>query len=224
MGPPPVPTSPFAVDPRLEQYPHPLSNNTRADRNNPSGLGYPDRALVPSSSGDLGILPAPTPGDPEPNPLLRFWADPGPWNSQAVAGVEGTQAFGAGMISHERGRANSAFGLYREPPKSDPGSHLTGRPSDSGYASKSVLSAVYSDQGQENQSLPGDLSSLHVQQPESRTGDYLAEDQQDTRSTYSWSNDPRELTTSTAPTCDYQNCGVVCKSQSDYKYGILASL
>lgn len=223
MGPPPVPTSPFPVDPRLEQFPHSVSrnpNNIRADRSNQSGLAFSDRALVSSSSGDLSIPPAPMPGDPEPNALLRFWADQGPWNSQAVAGPEGPQVYGAGMMSHERGRAHPAFVSYREPPKSDPGSHFTGRPSDSGYASKSVLSADYPDQGEENQSLPGDLSSLHVQQPGSRTREYSAGDQQDARSTYSRSNDPRDLTTSTAPTCEYPTSGAVCKSKSDYKYEI----
>lgn len=224
MGPPPVPTLPFPVDPRLEQYPHSVSHNSSnmtVDRSNQSGLAYSDPALVLSSSGDLGILPAPTHGDPEPNPLLRFYADQGPWNSQAVAGPEGTQVFGPGMVSHERARASHAFASYREAPRSDPGSHLTGRPSDSGYASRSVLSVDNPDQVQENQSLPGDLNSLHVQQPEPRTRELSAGDQQDTRSTYSWSNDPRDLTNSTTPICDFPNCGAVCKSQSDFKYGNL---
>ena len=221
MGPPPVPTSSFPVDPRIEQYPHLLSrngNNIRADRSNQSGLAFSDRALVSGSSGDLSIPPAPMTGDPEPNALLRFWSDQGPWNSQAVAGPQGAQLYEAGLMSHERGRVHPAFVSYREPPKSDPGSHFTGRPSDSGYASKSVLSADYPDQAEENQSLPEDLSSLRVEQAGSRTREYSTGDQQDARSTYSWSNEPRDLNTSTASTCEYPSCGAVCKNQADYKY------
>ena len=83
---------------------------------------------------------------------------------EADATARNKQEEGAGLMLHERGRVHPAFVTYSEPQKSDPGSHFTGRPSDSGYASNSVLSADYPDQAEENQSLPEDLSSLRVEQ------------------------------------------------------------
>ena len=64
------------------------------------------------SSGNLSIPPAPTPGNPEPNAILRFWNDQGPWKSRAFPSIDGTPLYGPGLRSHEPGRVNPASVSY----------------------------------------------------------------------------------------------------------------
>ena len=225
MGPPPTP-----LDPRLEKYPQsgiPTSHGVKNGHANASAARYQDRAY---SSGSLdaisrGALSSPSPGDQEAHPLLRFWNESGPWNSEEAAGGEVPQPLLDGVISPERIARPLAFVQYREPAKSDPGSHFTSRHSDSGYATKSVLSADYQDQSQENQSSPGDVSGLQLQS-EPRFQEYLNGEPRDVQATTydSWSNGRRELTTSLLPICECADCGLTCKSQSEYKYNISVQL
>ena len=222
MGPPPIP-----LDPRLEKYSQSrisTSHGVRHDHGSSGVARYQDRAY---SSGNLdaisrGALSSPSPGDQEANPLLRFWAESGPWNSQAAAGGEVPQPLADGIVSQDRIARPLAFVQYREPAKSDPGSHFTSRHSDSGYATKSVLSADYQDQIQENQSSPGDVSGLQLQS-EPRFQEYLNGEPRDVQATPydSWSNGHREPTTSLLPVCESADCELNCKSQPEYKYSIL---
>ena len=222
MGPPPIP-----LDPRLEKYSQSrmsMSYGVRNDHGNAGVARYQDRAY---SSGDLdaisrGALSSQSPGDQEAHPLLRFWADPGPWNSQAAAGGEVSQPLADGIMSQDRVARPPAFSQYREPPKSDPGSHFTGRHSDSGYATKSVLSAEYQDQSQDNQSSSGDVSGLQLQS-EPRFQEYLNGEPKDVQEVAydRWGNGGREPTTSLVPVCESADCGPNCKNQSQPKYSIL---
>ncbi|MCJ1439376.1 hypothetical protein MMC27_008768 [Xylographa pallens] len=171
------------------------------------------------------MLPAPRPGDQEADPLLRFWATDGPWNPQAITGGTGNQALMRDISLQDRAvRPHGSFAPFREPARSDPGSHFTGRgPSDSGYATKSqvtrsVVSADYRDQSQENHSLAGGVYGIQIQ-PEGAPHDYSYHDSQDTHSIgyENLSNDPRETANTLSSAYECQDCRITCKNQSDYK-------
>ena len=226
MAPPPVP-----LDPMLDPWPRPMMpspNTSRNDRGGHNGQRYHERDFLSSTPGDRDIsrvmLPAPRLGDQEADPLLRFWAAPdGPWNSQAITGVSETPVLMRDMALQDRVvRPHASFTHFREPAKSDPGSHLTGRgPSDSGYATKSqvtrsVISADYQDQSQENHSLAGGVYGIQIQ---SDPQDYSYRNSQDTHSiSYeNLSNDPRETANALVSAYECQECHMNCKNQSDYK-------
>ncbi|KAL8974184.1 MAG: hypothetical protein Q9197_001583 [Variospora fuerteventurae] len=95
MAPPPIP-----VDPAIDSW-RP-SNSTISP-----GLGldhllqapprYSDRQGLPSQNNLDAFpqelqLPAMKQNPTEPDPLLRFWNEPGPWNAQRIGGdVRGRQ-------------------------------------------------------------------------------------------------------------------------------------
>ena len=230
MAPPPAP-----LDPRLDPWPRsvmpvmPSPNPSRSDRVSHNGHRYHDRDFLSNTPGDLDLsrvmLPAPRPGDQEADPLLRFWATDGPWTPQAITGGTGNQALRRDISLQDRAvRPHGSFAPYREPARSDPGSHFTGRgPSDSGYATKSqvtrsVVSADYRDQSQENYSLAGGVYGIQIQ-PEGAPHDYSYRDSQDTRSIgyENLSNDPQEIANTLSLAYECQDCRITCKNQSDYK-------
>lgn len=225
MAPPPIP-----LDPQLwPRSAMPSSNGLRIDRTLQNGYRLQERGFLSSPTGGLDtisrtLLPFPRPGDQEADPLLRFWATPGPWNSQAIGGGESVQTSPQEIqLQEDYARARGSIGSYREPARSDPGSHLTGRPSDSGYATKSnvtksVVSTDYQNNTQETQSLAGGVHGMQIR-PDALSRDYFQRDTQDTHSlSYeTWSNDPRDTAAITSPSCECPECGVACKNQSDYK-------
>ncbi|MCJ1288152.1 hypothetical protein MMC26_007507, partial [Xylographa opegraphella] len=171
------------------------------------------------------MLPALRPGDQEADPLRRFWATDGPWNPQAITGGTGNQALSRDISLQGRAvRPHSSFLPYREPARSDPGSHFTGRgPSDSGYATKSqvtrsVVSADYRDQSQENQSLIGGMFGIQIQ-AQGNPHDFFYRDSQDTRSLgyENLSNDAQETVNNSSSVYECQDRGITCKNHSDYK-------
>ncbi|MCJ1479269.1 hypothetical protein MMC13_007954 [Lambiella insularis] len=227
MAPPPMP-----LDPQLwSRSAMSSANAVRSDRTVQDGHRLHERGFLSTSPAGGGLdtisramLPVPRPGDQEADPLLRFWATPGPWNSQAIGGGDGVQTDLQDIRSQEAfARARGAIGPYREPARSDPGSHLTGRPSDSGYATKSnvtksVVSTDYQNNTQETQSLAGVVRGVQIR-PETLSHEYFHTDAQDSHSlSYeSWSNDPRDAAATSSAQCECPECGAACKNQSDYK-------
>ena len=174
MGPPPPP-----IDPALDPWNStnvPLSPGIGLDHLLPPNLGLQDRPTSSGTSGDPNSfppdlqLPSMKQNDLQSDPLLRFWADPGPWNHQRVVGEPSQPPMNQKYVgSYERDtRPNDFFGQYRPSPRSDLGSSTTGRyPVDSGYesrslATRSVHSADPRDQSQGCQSIAGDIGEMQL--------------------------------------------------------------
>lgn len=108
----------------------------------------------------------------EPNPMCRFWAGEGPWTPQRVDGVgQGPSAPRYTTPREPIVRPGGHFGGIRDPVQSDPGSYLTDRNTDSGYATKShltssVISGEYPDRSHETHSLAGEINGMQLHQHE----------------------------------------------------------
>ncbi len=174
MGPPPPP-----VDPALDSWNSstvPLSPGIGLDHLLPPNLGLQDRSTSSGTPGDLNNfpsdlqLPSMKQTDLQSDPLLRFWADPGPWNSQRIGGEPSHSPMNHKYIgSYGRDpRPNAFLGQYRPSPRSDLGSSTTERYHvDSGYESRSLAtrsmhSADPRDQSQGCQSLAGDVNEMQL--------------------------------------------------------------
>ena len=176
MGPPPPP-----IDPALDPWNSsnvPLSPGIGLDHLLPPNLGLQDRSTSSGASGDLSSfpsdlqLPSMKQNDLQSDPLLRFWSDPGPWNSQRVGGEPSHPPMNQKYIGpYGRDlRSNAFLGQYRPSPRSDLGSSTTERYlADSGYesrshATRSEPSADPRDQSQGCQSLAGDVNEMQIYQ------------------------------------------------------------
>lgn len=173
MPPPPVP-----IDPALDTL-NALDVGFASgigDHFLPSSPAIHHRLRYPGTSATIGAilhdvqLPAMRQPDLDTNPMSRFQNDQGPWTPQHIGG-DLTQP------SHPPG-FQSSYGphympvtlssQYRDPPKSEQGSSMTGRnPVDSGYrsrslATKSVRSVEPVEQSQGCQSLIGDVNDMRV--------------------------------------------------------------
>ena len=174
MGPPPPPIDP-ALDP-WNSATVPLSPGIGLDHLLPPNLGLQNRSPSSGTSGDYNSfpsdlqLPSMKQTDLQSDPLLRFWADPGPWNSQRIAGEPNHPPMNQrypGPYGRDP-RSNAFLGQYRPAPRSDLGSSTTGRhPVDSGYESRSLAtrslhSADPREQSQGCQSLAGDIGEMQL--------------------------------------------------------------
>ena len=173
MGPPPPP-----IDPALDSWNYtnvPLSPGIGLDHLLPPNLGLQDRSISSGTSGDRNSfpsdlqLPSMKQNESQSDPLLRFWSDPGPWNSQRVGGEPSHLPMNQKYIG-PYGRDPRSTAQYRQPPRSDLGSSTTERYlGDSGYESKSLAtrsepSADPRDQSQGCPSIAGDVSEMHLYQ------------------------------------------------------------
>ena len=231
MGPPQTPIPP-ALNQRHRHQP-PLSTSGIPHPSSPSFSHFQDSSI--KLPGDLqaidrGILvPSEKSGDNESDPLVRFWQDPGPWNSQRIRGVmEQAPSASPYAMSHDPiNRPYARYGLYREQATSDVGSQVTGKPpTDSGYggsrshATKSVRSADHLDQSQDTQSLLGEVHGLQLQ-AQTVPQEYFHGDSQSIRydhwTTTTAQDNSRDNPASMPLECDYPDCTMISRNQSEHK-------
>lgn len=232
MAPPPIPVDP-AIDSWRSSNPA-LSPGLGLDNLLPFSPKSSDRLSLPSQSNldtypqELQ-LPAMKQNHAEPNPLLRFWTEPGPWNAQRIAGdprqaPANPQALGFG--DPMRRNAHTLQYEYRSP-RSDIGSSTTGRnPLDSGYGgSRSLATSAPSvdqfDQSRSCHSLSGDVQDYHL---DSEYGyqDTSGRNRPSPHLQYSSADNiagdtaqPSAVTFELA--CQYPHCDVISKNQSEQR-------
>ncbi|KAI4182512.1 MAG: hypothetical protein LQ348_004834 [Seirophora lacunosa] len=236
MAPPPVP-----VDPAIHSW---RPSNTAVS----PGLAldcllqlpprYSDRQNLPGRSNLDAFprelqLPAMKQNPAEPDPLMRFWNEPGPWTSQRIGGeVRQTPAHThfTGFGDPTR-RSPHALPYDFPSPPSEVGSSTTGRhPLDSGYggsrslATTSARSVDHFDQSRSCQSISGDVQDFHL---------YPEEVYQESSAGHGPSPHPQHSSTDAprdpAPqpsvafdlACQYPSCGVISKNHSEFrKHGL----
>ncbi|KAL8781312.1 MAG: hypothetical protein Q9213_006061 [Squamulea squamosa] len=236
MPPPPIP-----IDPAIDTW-RPsntvISPTLGLDHLLQSSPIPPDR-LQPCNPSDLTTLahevhlPAMKQAPTDPNPLLRFWNDPGPWTSQRISADPGLSPMNPqyAQFDYRTPRNASALQYDHHSPRSDIGSSTTGRyPFDSGYggsrslATKSVRSADHVDQSPSCQSVAGDVHDLNlyhsdnIQDPSAAS----ATSPHPQFASMDSSNDaPPSPTLTFDLTCHYQSCGVISKNQSEHRKHML---
>ncbi|KAL8902548.1 MAG: hypothetical protein Q9207_004604 [Kuettlingeria erythrocarpa] len=169
----------------------------------------------------------------EPNPLLRFWTEPGPWNAQRIAGdprqaPANPQTLGFGDPMR---RNSHALQYEYRSPRSDIGSSTTGRnPLDSGYGgSRSLATSAPSvdqfDQGRSCHSLSGDVQDYHLDS-EYTYQDTSGRNRPSPHLQYSSADNiagdaaqPSAVTFELA--CQYPHCDVISKNQSEHRKHML---
>ena len=234
MGPPPPP-----VDPALDPWNSanvPLSPGIGLDHLLHPNLGLQNRSPSSGSLGELNTfpsdlqLPSMKQNDLQSDPLLRFWADPGPWNSQRVGGEPSHSPMNQGyMGSYGRDPRPEAFlGQYRPAPRSDLGSSTTGRhPVDSGYesrsfATRSVHSADPREQSQGCQSLAGDVGEMQMYaNPDNMYQGTLPPPSMPQEMQYpgfDFPNDQMQDGPIYPLTCPLADCQVTSKNSSEHRY------
>ncbi|KAL8811455.1 MAG: hypothetical protein Q9200_001775 [Gallowayella weberi] len=232
MPPPPVPIDPaidtwrpstITVSPTLG-----LENLLHSPPAPPGRLNHSSLSNLDSLSQEVQ-LPAMRRPLTEPDPLLRFWNDQGPWDPQRIGGGGHTH-----MNPHFPGFENP---MPRDPhpmlyhyrsPRSEVGSSTTGRyPLDSGYgeskslATKSVRSADQVDQSPSCRSAGGDVQdyqSYHGDNYQDLSPHSVASPITQYSSMDPGSDDlPQPPVVTFDPTCQYANCGVISKNQSEHR-------
>ncbi|KAL8755598.1 MAG: hypothetical protein Q9199_003535 [Rusavskia elegans] len=169
----------------------------------------------------------------EPDPLLRFWNETGPWTSQRLSGDPGHTPTNPQFthFDHRMPRHGHALQYEYRSPRSDVGSSTTGRyPLDSGYGgsrslgTKSVRSADQLDQSPSSQSVAGDVRDLpfyregNFQDPSARS----VTSPNPQYSSMDVSNDaPQSPTMGFDLTCQYQSCNTVSKNHSEHRKHML---
>ena len=114
--------------------------------------------------------------NPDSDTMSRFYENPSPWTAQ---GIDGINSWGSGSASGPRFITHGQSAVvrpapytgFREPAKSNPESHFTGKQQqDSGYATngprtaKSVVSGgEFSDQVDDNQSFVNEVGEMDIQ-------------------------------------------------------------
>lgn len=184
------------------------------------------QARIPGpSDSTYRTMPNQTLGSSEANPLLRFYNDPGPWNSQRIeppapAPVGSRNSTWDEHISQPTG----SFQQYRETARSEVESSATGRQtSDSGhgrsYATKSVLSADPADPCQECRSVTSQIGYMQMY-PEHSSREYIAGQSQTSQlPSFSIQDDITESQSSALQSlrCDWKGCEVTSKNQSEHR-------
>ena len=236
MPPPPIP-----VDPALDPW-----NTTNIALSPGIGLdhllqppaGLPERHNYSGTHGTMDPfpqdvqLPSMRQSDMDSNPLLRFYNESGPWNSQRIAG-DSSQASMPPRYSAPYGRVNrpsvSSQPPYRDA-RSDLGSSTTGRnPHDSGYDSKSIATkSARSTEHVHSQGCPslvGDVNEMQIYPEEQLQvigNAHVPDLPQEVAYTFEMPSDVSGEAPATLPmTCDYPECNnMELKNQSDHRCDI----
>lgn len=174
-------------------------------------------------------LPAMKQNPNEPNPLMRFWTEPGPWNPHRISGdprqVPTNPQF-AGFGDSMRRNTPALQYDYRSP-RSEIGSSTTGgHPLDSGYggskslATTSARSVDQFDQSRSCQSISGDVQDFHLYSEDSYQ-DIPARNRLSSHPQYSSVDVACEPAQQSGVTfelvCRYPNCGAMSKNHSEYR-------
>lgn len=164
-------------------------------------------------------------GSSDPNPLVRFYNDPGPWTSQRIEPSAPAPMGSRGSTWDEHmSQQNGAFQHYREIARSEVESSVTGRqPSDSGYgrsfATTSVLSADPVDQNQECRGVTSGIGYMQMY-PENTPRDYIAGEPQSSQPpAFETPADVPEPQSSALQSlrCSWEGCLTTSKNQSEHR-------
>lgn len=232
MAPPPIP-----VDPVIDSW---GPSNTAIS----SGIGLdnllqfsprpPDRFNLPrqnnieSFSHELQ-LPAMRQNSTEPNPLIRFWNEPGPWNPQRIGGDQSHTPTNARFPSFDDPIHRNPHALQYGYPsaRSEVDSSFTGRPRlDSGYggsrslATTSAGSVDQFDQSRFCQSISGDVRDVHLY-----SGDRFQDTSTPNGPSPPTQYAPMDVRSDTVQqnavtlelVCPYAGCGTISKNQSEQR-------
>ena len=150
------------------------SSNNRPDRADgrsfefPDGMLQQDQIVLEPSSGK--ILAPLSRSDQEHDPITRFYNNETPWNPQ---GIESVNQWPPTFINNNKQsvvRPHAPYPGYREPARSNPDSHVTGRQQqDSGYVTngggaKSIISGgEVMDAGDDTQSFINGIEGIQLQ-------------------------------------------------------------
>ena len=233
MAPPPIP-----VDPAIDSWrPSTITLSPGLSLDN---LFHPSPRLTdrPNSSGQSNLdtfsedvqLPAMKQNPTDPNPLVRFWNDPGPWNPQRIGGDPRQAPVPPRFTGFEdpirRDSHSMLFPTYRSP-RSEVGSSTTSRyPVDSGYggskslATPSARSVDHFEPNQSSHSISGDVHNFHLYSEDSYQDTSIANDLSP-HGHYPSGDASSDLTHQTTVSfelaCSYPNCGAISKNQSEHK-------
>ncbi|KAL9600861.1 MAG: hypothetical protein Q9219_002903 [cf. Caloplaca sp. 3 TL-2023] len=172
------------------------------------------------------------PNPTDPDPLLRFWNETGPWNSQRVGGdprqAPANTRFAGFDDPMRRNFPTMHFGFRS--PRSEVDSSTTGRyPMDSGYGGSRSLATPSArsdqlDQSHSAHSISGDVNEFHPF-PEERYQDNTGRNAPSHRGQYSPMDGAGEISQqsnlSFELTCSFQNCGATSRNQSEYRKHML---
>lgn len=232
MAPPPIP-----IDPAIHSWNSstiPLSpvalDNFLHSPGVPEKLNSPGPPAVDVFSQDVQ-LPAMKHSPMDSHPLVRFACDPqDPWNPQRIGGemVQPPAAPRYTSFDDRFARPQSNWHGYPRA-RSDVGSSTTRTyPIDSGFGGsgsfgpRSVRSAGYGPQSQSGQSLSGDMNDLHFPSEEIYI-DNSSGQSTSPNALYAY-DPPNESSNQVQPnldlTCQFPNCGIGFKNQSEHKYGL----
>lgn len=194
--------------------------NPRMDRGPPASItGFHEEQLIADnqivldgSSGRI-IVPSSRP-DQEPDPISRFYNTESPWTSQSIPGMNQWDPRWITPNQQSVTRPHPSFGGYRDPARSNPESHVTGRQHhDSGYGThngprtKSVVSnGECIDPGDDNQSYIQEMEGIQLQ-PSTADHSFYSESTQTAPSVtnyHSWSDQAQHVNGSLA--CNYPDC------------------
>lgn len=231
MAPPPIPVDP-AIDSWRSSNPAlspglGLDNLLQFSPRSSDRLSLPSQSNLDACPQELQ-LPAMKQNPTEPNPLLRFWTEPGPWNPQRIAGdPRQVPATPQSLDFGDPMRRNSHALQYEyRSPRSEIGSSTTGRnPLDSGYGgSRSLATSAPSvdqfDQGRSCHSISGDVQDYHLDS-EYAYQDSSARNRPSPHLQYSSADVASDTAHPSAVTfelaCHYSHCGLISKNQSEYR-------
>ena len=134
----------------------------------PDGMLQQDQIVLEPSSGK--ILAPLSRNDQEHDPITRFYNNETPWNPQ---GIENVNPWPPTFITNSKQsvvRPHAPYPGYRDHPRSNPDSHVTGRQQpDSGYvtnggAAKSIISGgEVMDAGDDTQSFINGIEGMQLQ-------------------------------------------------------------
>ena len=177
--------------------------------------GRNGQIILPSSRQNL-----------DSDPMSRFYDNPLPWTAQGIDGMA-SWASGPGsgprFITSNQSVIRPPYVGYREPAKSNPESHFTGKQQqDSGYATngprtaKSVISGGdYSDQVEDTQSFVNGVDAMDIGSTKTSQRYYATGSQAERPGpSESWSDHGEALLTCQYPECTEE---VRFKNQSDLK-------
>jgi len=160
-----------------------------------------------------------------PDPIMRFYNDPGPWAPRGIADIP-TQP--VALPRHSRpfnlqtryNEPNMSFSQYQTTAGSELESNTTGAyPSDSGYgtrsqATTSILSSDPVDLNQDCSSISGHIGNLQLY-PGSASHGYSHPDSQASAQQIEYQPDTEQCQSASLRCLE---CGVIVKCQSEMKY------
>lgn len=191
-------------------------------------LSLPNQSNLDSSFTQELHLPAMKQNPTEPNPLWRFWTEPGPWDPQRIGGDQRQTITNPRVSAFDDPMRRNPHALYEyRSPRSEADSSTTGRhPLDSGYDGSRSLAATSArsvgpfDLGRSCQSISGPVRDFPMYSEDARQ-DSPTPHGPSPRPQYGSTDVPCDISQqNTVPfelACQYQNCEVISKNPSEHR-------